>query len=90
MYEIGRVYIWQNQTRFAINGTECTVLSKPIYFLDDDTGRLEIGQETDTWIDGLQIMAEPGDLRPKSPPSGEQSIRDLFANPVIEKIPEFV
>jgi hypothetical protein len=30
------------------------------------------------------VYAEPGDLRPKYPPSGEQSVLDLFKRPELE------
>lgn len=80
MYEIGKVYIWQNQVGELayINETECTVLGPPLEFLMND-GRLLIGQITDTecTVNG-GIFAERGDLRPKNPPPGEQLINEMF------------
>lgn len=85
MYEIGRVYIWQNQVAgyARINGQETTVTGSAREVRGVD-GRVFVGQRTDTpgvfYTKGF-IFAERGDLRPKNPPSGEKSISDLFKAP---------
>lgn len=83
MYEIGKVYVWQNLVEYAyLNGTDTTVTSGPILALDVDSGQFLRGQRTDTTVDGITFAAQAGDLRPKNPPPGEQLIRDLFIEPV--------
>lgn len=81
MYEIGKVYIWQNQVRqyAKLNGTECTVVDEAKNFLMPD-GRTARGQLTDTpgSNPANRMFAERGDLRPKNPPSGEQLINEMF------------
>lgn len=86
MYEIGKVYIWQNLVgpMQHLNGTECTVLGPPMLFPG-----LTPGQLTDTLARDdptLSIYAERGDLRPKNPPLGERSIMDRFKLPELETI----
>lgn len=85
-YEVGRVYIWQNAVGIwaHLNGTETTVTGHAIIHDCLDSKQQFIGQVTDTpsWRvrDGF-IIAEPGDLRPKHLPPGEQGVRDLFKLP---------
>lgn len=93
MYEVGKVYIWINETGdYAhLTGTETTVTSEG-YIDTDGKGELVMVWDTDTPIlekdkalgyDGYQAMA--GDLRPKDPPGGERSILELFQpQPVLE------
>lgn len=90
MYEIGKVYIWQNQVaEFAyLNGKETTVIGGPAECVDTFTGKASIGWKTDTPYtrsdsDGF-FYAAAGELRPKDPPKGEQSILDLFKLPDLE------
>jgi hypothetical protein len=89
MYEVGRVYIWQNCTGdlACLNGTETIVLEAASRYLSDK-GRWEFGCLTDTQDPlgdpEVEVYAEPGDLRPKYPPSGEQSVLDLFKRPELE------
>lgn len=80
MYQIGVVYVWQNQSGILahLNGLETVVLGLPEEYEDIDTGMSAVGQETDTIDDGYTVYAEPGDLRRKNPPSGEKSVMDLF------------
>lgn len=80
MYEIGRVYIWQNQTHETahLNGQETTVLSGPATYRTT-SGKLIVAQMTDTYPDiGAGVVAAPGDLRPKDRPPGELKIFDMF------------
>lgn len=92
MYEIGRVYIWQNQVaQFThLNGTETTVTGPPV------RGDLLMWRRsswywpTDTVVPlayrlagADAVFAEAGDLRPKNDPTGERGIMDLF------KLPEY-
>lgn len=80
MYELGRVYIWQNQfgEMAHLNDTETTVLTRPLA-VNTDGGRRIVAQVTDSPAPpGMYTMAEPGDLRPKNPPSGERKINDMF------------
>jgi hypothetical protein len=78
LYEVGRVYIWQNQRAHYkhLNGLETTVTGDIVPSGFD--GRS--GQPTDTISrsSGSPMMAEAGDLRAKSPPPGEQSVLDQF------------
>lgn len=88
MYEIGRVYVWQNLKSGAhLNGTECVVLGPVRRLRCPNTGDIWMGQETDTIdpLDGQVVYAEKGKLRPKNPPTGEQKIRSMFEpKPVME------
>ncbi|WP_290872081.1 hypothetical protein [Aquabacterium sp.] len=86
IYEIGRVYIWQNQTgeMAFLNGTECTVVGHMEYFKILNRDDWEWGQETDSFDHESDFMAQAGDLRPKDPPPGEKSISDLFKLPQLE------
>lgn len=93
MYEIGKVYIWQNQVgpMSSFNGQECTVLGPPIPLpVDIFGGAPGLGQMTDFVWEYLGVpyraFAVKGDLRPKNPPSGEQSILSLFTQPVVETV----
>lgn len=83
LYEIGPIYIWQNQVgEYAhINGSECKVVAPVSVWGKRRKPRL--AQETDTPIkckDGIwsTMMAEPGDLRRKEFPPGELLIKALF------------
>lgn len=89
-YEVGKVYIWQNQVGDLahFNGTECTVIGEAEQYIEQ-SGALKIGHLTDSMDDYARqhdcaIYAELGDLRPKNPPKGEQSVRDLFKLPELE------
>jgi len=82
MYEVGKVYIWQNmrKTLASLNGTECTVIGAPKQYKDPD-GTLFIGQATDAvhpLVERLGVAATYGTLRPKNPPAGERFIMGLF------------
>lgn len=91
-YEIGRRYIWHNQTGNLayLNGTECTVTGPAEFFFDSDDHRPKYEQPTDSPIpsgrdDVYCVCAGPGDLRPiDEPPTGEQKIADLFKRPTLE------
>jgi hypothetical protein len=78
LYEIGRVYVWQNQRwpYESLNGVETTVTGDIEHC--EVTGRS--GQQTATiWqSSGSPLIAEAGDLRVKNPPPGELSILDQF------------
>ena len=92
MYQCGITYIWQNQTgRHAhLNGQETQVTSEyrtfsGIGFLGTRKGW---ATETPTPYGGF-VLAEPGDLRPKNPPSGERKALELFNDkPVMEEMYE--
>lgn len=87
MYEVGKVYIWQNcKYKPHMNGQECTVTSVPRMVWD---GRETfLAQKTDSpssentsgfWF------ARAGQLRPKNPPTGESKTMELFQpKPVLE------
>lgn len=83
MYEIGRVYIWQNlREHVGFNGTETTVIGPMEAFEYKGGGQQFYYCETDTVLDdGRALWATRGQLRPKNPPSGEQSILDLLRVP---------
>lgn len=89
MYEVGKVYIWQNRVGDAavLNGMETTVLGKSSG-RDLETGEYFNGWQTDTpssKFSGMNISAKAGELRLKNPPRGEQKIRDLFEpKPLLE------
>jgi len=89
-YEIGKIYIWQNQVGAAAfrNGSECTVVSAPGYYLASD-GKVCEAQVTDAppISKGSVVVAMSGDLRPKNPPKGEQSILNAFKAPTKELEP---
>lgn len=85
MYEVGKVYIWQNQVGdYAfLNGTETTVTSQRCLFYIPAMQRNMYGWKTDSSPPPSQppdgyMIAFAGDLRPKDPPSGEKSILELF------------
>ena len=86
MYEVGKVYVLQNCTGMdaCLNGTETTVIGPPeSYFSAVEDYRF--GWPTDSTNAYGPVMAFPGDLRPKNPPSGEQLIRTMFEpKPVME------
>ena len=91
MYEVNKVYIWYNQVgEFAyLNGVECTVTGPFERFTSAMTNTPEWGWPTDTagyppW-DNRVTYAEAGDLREKNPPTGEQSIKNLFKLPELEE-----
>jgi hypothetical protein len=84
MYEVGKVYVWQNQVGDCeyLNGSETTVIrplgprfKRPEYGIG-----IEKAWETDTKhrASGYCVEAYFGELRPKNPPPGEQLVRDLF------------
>lgn len=80
LYEVGRTYVWQNQRAPYewLNGLETTVTSAMV--IETLHGVPHYGQTTDTigQRTGKPILAEAGDLRPASSPTGEQSVLDLF------------
>jgi hypothetical protein len=93
MYEIGRVYIWQNQQggRAWLNGLETMVLSNQLELAHSvSLGYARWGQPTATksrnpTVTLGYVLASKGDLRPKNPPTGEQKIRSMFEpKPVME------
>lgn len=87
MYEIGRVYIWQNQVgEWAyVNGSETTVLGPVEEYRGKDSGMLYKGQRVDSpMLLPWHTYAQPGDLRPKNPPPGERKINELFRAPELE------
>jgi len=91
MYEVGKVYIWQNAFKAPyINGKECTVIGELTTFIDPINGDEWEGWETDLIdpIVGDNCIAQKCQLRPKHPPSGEQSIYDQFKRPINTKTPE--
>jgi hypothetical protein len=85
-YEVGRVYVWQNQVGDleCYNGMECTVTGPEVEFVAHPDNKVMAGWPTDTplmpWHRGVStcLYAVPGDLRPKNPPPGEQSVLDMF------------
>jgi len=81
MYEVGKVYVWQNlREHTSVNGSETTVIGLPEKFELKGSGGVTITYcETDTILpDGRVLYATHGELRPKSQPTGEQLVRDLF------------
>jgi len=82
-YEIGVVYVWQNQTGSCAwaNGTECVVTAPGRSYISI-TGQVRYGWPTDTvhpeYPPMCTVMALAGDLRRKQPPSGELSIIRMF------------
>lgn len=92
MYEVGKVYIWQNMPgkHSYLNGTETTVvepLKEVLASIAGTRAQWVWQQRTDTkCIDSHRYMgAMAGDLRPKNPPTGERLVRDLFEpKPVME------
>jgi hypothetical protein len=84
-YEVGRVYVWQGLKTpiFGhLNGTETTVTGDIMLAPYVFQGGQGYGQPTDTILpNGMQAVARPGQLRPKDPPPGEQSVLDLFKTP---------
>lgn len=89
IYEIGRVYIWQNlKIDTHLNGKETTVIGNIKKYQDISTGVLYYAQDTDTPPeDGEEFApAEEGQLRPKFPPSGEKSISEMFSKPYVKEL----
>lgn len=88
MYEINKIYVWQNQVGeyASLNGVETTVVSEAFDFTLHSTFETRIAWQTDTYAPGCprieenRMVAFVGDLRPKDPPSGEQKILELFNN----------
>ncbi|WOH61932.1 hypothetical protein [Bradyrhizobium sp. BWC-3-1] len=88
-YEVGKVYVWQNQSGpFAyLNGKETTVIGHAFKLQNPILSSGGPHQETDTpppsWLPHAttNCCAGPGDLRPKNPPPGEQSVLDMFKQP---------
>lgn len=82
MYELGPVYIWQNQVGHMayLNGQETTVRTRPIR-CRTTCGRWIVAQVTSSHAPDPRffVVAVRGDLRPKNPPSGERKILDLFS-----------
>lgn len=86
MYEVGKVYVWQNQVgAYAhFNGTECTPDEPAALYRHILTLEVRWAQHV-VLADGNGWLAERGDLRPKTPPTGEKKIRSLFEpKPVME------
>lgn len=90
MYEVGKVYIWQNMLGelSSLNGTECTVTGGAGVFKTIKSCTSEMAQPTDTKSPrspNHYMAALKGNLRPKNPPAGERLVRDLFEpKPVME------
>jgi hypothetical protein len=86
MYEVDRIYIWQNQVgEFAyLNGRETTVVGPMTIFQYRGRETRAAGWPTDTPVPNGSvseyIFAGPRDLRRKDPPSGERSILAMFRN----------
>lgn len=90
MYEIGRVYVWQNRTGSAawMNGKETIVVEAAKNTRRRQETEVALSQLTDTpsmVTPGAYVSARLGELRPKNPPTGEQKIRSMFEpKPVME------
>lgn len=88
MYEVGKVYIWQNMDGDCefLNGDETIVIGLPSPAKAEADGQIHMFQYTSTMWDGFRCMAaRAGQLRPKNPPSGEKKVRELFEpKPVME------
>lgn len=82
MYEIGKVYVWRNQTGVSahINGEECVPEEPAANYRNILTGQTVWGQRVVN-SDGVPWIAFRGDLIQKNPPPGEQSILDLLRTP---------
>lgn len=83
IYEVGKVYIWQNCTGdgAVLNGQETTVTGNVFMAQHAETGKWAPAQPTSTpnpYYPGTFTNAAAGVLRPKNPPTGEQSIADMF------------
>ncbi len=82
MYEIGKIYIWQNLREHSqLNGMETTVLGPMELFEHKNfPGTLRFHYcETDTILsDGRVLYATFGELRPKQNPEGERKVMDQF------------
>lgn len=91
-YEVGKVYIWQNQVGHLarLNGQETMVTGPKELAVDMATGRLIEIWPTDTPCncdhpEPHALAAMRGDLRPKDSPSGEQKVLSWFkTKPVLE------
>lgn len=71
MYEIGKVYVWQNLREYAhLNGTETTVTGPLEAFNYKHLPGVHFWYcETDTVLDdGWVLWASRNELRPKNPP----------------------
>lgn len=90
MYQRGITYIWQNQTgqQAHLNGQETQVTSEYRAFSGIGFLGTRKGWATDTpTAKGGFVLAEPGDLRRKQPPSGERKALELFNDkPVMEEV----
>jgi len=91
MYEVGKIYIWQNQVgEYAyLNETETMVLGGPFNSYSGSTGKPVVEWETDSEIPSrfpnhFAMMAFAGDLRLKEPPPGQAKIVDMFKLPKLE------
>lgn len=86
MYEINKVYIWQNQVgKYAVlNGTETTVIDGPFAPNQEFINKKDPWWETnslppgETDLNEHYMIAHPGDLRLKEPPSGQVKILEMF------------
>lgn len=86
MYEINKVYIWQNQVGqyAALNGTETTVVDGPFLPSNENNNKKDNWWETDSLPPGCTdlnldyMIAFPGDLRLKEPPKGQALILNMF------------
>lgn len=81
MYEIGKVYIWQNLDGpdIYLNGTETLVMG-PMRRCRDQFDNFVMAQLTSTpHVSGRKMGAQRGMLRPKHIPPGEQLISDITA-----------
>lgn len=82
-YEVGKVYVWTEQCRGknAI-GKECTVVGN-VFFHAGDYVQLTDFKLSDN---NNKVCARKGSLRPKSPPSGEKSISEMFSKPYVKEL----
>lgn len=89
-YEIGVVYVWQNQVgRLAcLNGLECVVIGPAKTYFGG--GDWQYGWPTDSQLpDAMiahEVMAFPGDLRRKQPPTGLATVLAWFTAPAPREV----
>lgn len=89
MYEVGKIYVWQNLKRAThLNGKETTVIGDIQLCRDLLTGDLFYAQDTDTPPEEGEdfAAAAEGQLRLKNPPSGEKSISEMFSKPYVKEL----
>jgi len=79
-YEVGKVYVWQNLVGIdeCLNGTETVVTGDAEKAHYIGVGPIWVHPTETLLCTGRIAYAAQGALRPKNPPSGEQSIADMF------------